>query len=238
VRQHACEHTAYDERAADDVRRVHRLAQDHRARREPEERDEHREWRHGRGSVPADQQAPRTPAGQRGQAGDSLTRGHVDLAVLDDWPEVSLRLPPGIEQTELGLDTADLLVPSGHRLARARSVARTQILRERWISAPPGAICHEWLLRVLPGVEPDLVVGEFETQITLVAAGLGVAMVPRLARPALPDGVVAVAVRPVPTRRVTVAWRTAAAARPATAAALAALRDAWKHYPAAPALRG
>ena len=168
---------------------------------------------------------------------DALARGQVDLAVLDDWPEVSLRLPPGIEQIELGLDIADLLVPSDHRLASARSVARNQILRERWISAPPGAICHEWLLRVLPGVEPDLVVGEFETQITLVAAGLGVAMVPRLARPALPEGVVVVAVRPVPTRRVTVAWRTAAAARPATAAALAALRDAWKHYPAAPALR-
>jgi DNA-binding transcriptional LysR family regulator len=158
---------------------------------------------------------------------DALVRAHVDVAVLDDWPEVSLRYPPGVACVELGFDTADLLVPAGHPLAGAPSVSRTRIRSERWISALPGAICHQWLLRVLPGVAPDLVVGEFETQITLVAAGLGVAMVPRLARPALPEGVVVVPVRPTPTRRVTVAWRTAASARPATSATVAALKEAW-----------
>jgi DNA-binding transcriptional LysR family regulator len=161
------------------------------------------------------------------EALDALVRGHADVAVLDDWPEVSLRFPPGVEHVELGLDTADLLVPKDHPLAGARAVARARIRDERWISAVPGAICYEWLLRVLPGVSPDLVVGEFETQITLVAAGLGVAMVPRLARPELPEGVVAVPVRPTPTRRVSVAWRSTAAVRPATTAAVAALRDAW-----------
>ena len=94
-------------------------------------------------------------------------------------------------------------------------------------SFPPGAICHEWLIRVLPGVEPAFLVREFETQITLVAAGLGVAMVPRLARPRLPEGVSVLAVRPQPTRRVQVAWRTSAAQRPAIHAAVAALRAAW-----------
>ena len=160
---------------------------------------------------------------------DALLRGRVNLAVLDDWPEVALHLPPGIAHAELGMDVADLLVPSGHRLARARSVMRNQVLRERWIASPPGAICHEWLVRVLPGVEPDFFVGEFETQITLVAAGLGVAMVPRLARPDLPEGVSVVSVRPQPTRRVHVAWRASAASRPAILAAVAALRDAWHH---------
>jgi DNA-binding transcriptional LysR family regulator len=161
---------------------------------------------------------------------DALGRGRVDLAVLDDWPEASLRLPAGIAHTELGLDVADMLVPSGHRLAQARSVMRTQVLAERWISAPPGAICHDWLIRVLPGVEPAFFVGEFETQITLVAAGLGVAMVPRLARPRLPAGVTVVSVRPQPTRRVRVAWRTSAAQRPAIHAAVAALRTAWSTH--------
>ena len=161
---------------------------------------------------------------------DELNRGRVDLAVLDDWPEVALRHPPGLAQVELGLDVADLLVPAGHRLAGARYVMRSQVLRERWISALPGAICHDWLIRALPGVEPDFYVGEFETQITLVEAGLGVAMVPRLARPELPAGVRAVAVRPTPTRRVHVAWRTSAAVRPAILAAVSALQEAWDHY--------
>lgn len=159
---------------------------------------------------------------------DRLQRGHVDLAVLDDWPEVALTFPPGITSTELGLDTADLVVPTGHRLATSPApVHRDQLHGERWIAAPPGAICYEWLMRVLPGVEPDFLVGEFETQLTLVAAGLGVAMLPRLARPTLPAGVVTVAVSPRPTRRVTVAWREASAARPAIAATLAALRESW-----------
>jgi DNA-binding transcriptional LysR family regulator len=161
---------------------------------------------------------------------DALLRGRVDLAVLDDWPEVALHLPAGVAHVELGLDIADLLVGSDHRFARARSVMRSQVLHERWIAAPPGSICHEWLMRVLPGVEPDFLVREFETQILLVAAGLGVAMVPRLARPDLPPGVSVVAVRPQPTRRVHVAWRTSAAVRPAIHAAVATLRDAWTHH--------
>jgi DNA-binding transcriptional LysR family regulator len=80
---------------------------------------------------------------------------------------------------------------------------------------------------VLPGIQPDFHVGEFETQLTLVAAGLGIAMVPRLARPALPDGVCAVPVHPEPVRRVTLAWRESASARPAIRAAAATLREAW-----------
>ncbi|HEX6873785.1 MAG TPA: LysR substrate-binding domain-containing protein [Micromonosporaceae bacterium] len=160
---------------------------------------------------------------------DALGRGRVDLAVLDDWPEVALRLPAGIAHTELGLDVADLLVPAQHRLARSRSVVLTDVLDERWIASPPGAICHDWLVRVLPGVAPAFFVGEFETQITLVAAGLGVAMVPRLARPDLPAGVRVVPVRPQPTRRVHVAWRAATASRPALPATINALREAWHH---------
>ena len=78
---------------------------------------------------------------------------------------------------------------SGHRLAGGAPVRLAQLRDERWIAARAGDICHEWLLRVLPGVRPDFHLGEFETQLTLVAAGLGVAMLPRLARPVLPAGV-------------------------------------------------
>ncbi|GIE96913.1 LysR family transcriptional regulator [Paractinoplanes rishiriensis] len=156
---------------------------------------------------------------------DALHRGHVDLAVLDDWPEVALRYPPGVTYVELGWDVADLIVPSGHRLTGTTSLARCR--DERWIAAKAGDICHEWLTRVLPGVQPDFHVGEFETELTLIAAGLGVAIIPRLARPRLPDGVRVVRVTPEPRRRVVVAWREASAARPAIKAAVRALQSAW-----------
>ena len=166
---------------------------------------------------------------------EKLRRGHVDLAVLDDWPEVALRYPAGITHVELGRDVADLVVPAGHRFATGRQVRLAQAADERWIAAKAGDICHEWLLRVLPGVRPDFHVGEFETQLTLIAAGLGIAMIPRLARPPLPAGVQVVPVRPVPTRRVVLAWREASAARPAVTAAAAALREAWRRHEAPPA---
>lgn len=89
-----------------------------------------------------------------------------------------------------------------------------------------------------PGVQPDFHVGEFETQLTLIAAGLGVAIIPRLARPAvLPAGVRIVRLSPEPKRRVVVAWRDAAAARLAIKAAERALRESWRQASAARASR-
>ncbi|GIE35000.1 LysR family transcriptional regulator [Actinoplanes italicus] len=155
-----------------------------------------------------------------------LRRGHVDLAVLDDWPEVALRYPEGITKVTLGEDHADLIVPADHRL---RGKATLEDARhERWIGVRAGDVCYEYLIRSLPGVIPDFQVGEFETQLTLIAAGLGVGLIPRLARAELPPGTRAVRVDPIPTRRVVLAWRDSAAARPAIRAAEQALREAWK----------
>ncbi|MCM4081480.1 LysR family transcriptional regulator [Paractinoplanes hotanensis] len=157
---------------------------------------------------------------------EMLHRGHVDLAVLDDWPAVALRYPNGVTHIELGWDVADLIVPSDHRFGDTVPLARLE--DERWIAAKGGDVCLEWLLRVLPGVQPDFHVAEFETQLTLIAAGLGVAVIPRLARSAeLPPGVRVVRVIPEPRRRVVVAWREASAARPAVQAAVEALRKSW-----------
>nr|WP_221376090.1 LysR family transcriptional regulator [Actinoplanes polyasparticus] len=157
---------------------------------------------------------------------EMLHRGHVDLAVLDDWPAVALRYPNGVTHVELGWDVADLIVPSGHRFGDTVPLARLE--DERWIAAKAGDVCLEWLQRVVPGVQPDFHVAEFETQLTLIAAGLGVAVIPRLARSTeLPPGVRVVRVTPEPRRRVVVAWREASAARPAVQAAVEALRSAW-----------
>ena len=162
---------------------------------------------------------------------DLLRQGEIDVALVDDWPEVALEFLPGISHTELGLDVADLVVPADHELATAgpRAPVRLMDVRgQRWIASTPGAICHEWLLRVLPGVKPDFLVAEFETQLTLIAAGLGIALIPRLARMPLPEGVVVLPVAPAPSRRVTATWRSASGARPVVGVAVAALRAAWE----------
>ena len=77
---------------------------------------------------------------------------------------------------------------------------REELARERWICQPPGTVCHDWLVRTLraAGYEPDIVhqAEENHTQLALVAAGLGVALIPRLGRGPLPAGVVAVPLDP------------------------------------------
>jgi DNA-binding transcriptional LysR family regulator len=162
------------------------------------------------------------------EAIDALGRGRVEVAVVDDWPEVGLAMPDGVAHIVLGHDRADLIVPCGHFLAGAGPVPLTRAAGERWIGSSPGTICYEWLLRVLPGVRPTFLVGEFETQQTFVAAGLGVALVPRLARMRTVPGTVVVPVTPAPTRRVIVAWRKSTEVRPALGAAVEALREAWE----------
>ena len=159
---------------------------------------------------------------------DLVDRGEIDLALVDDWPEAAIDFPPGVSSLALGLDVADLVVPADHPVARRGGPVRlAEVTAEPWIASVPGSICHEWLMRVLPGIRPRFLVAEFASQLTLVAAGLGVALVPRLARMDLPGGVAVVAVEPEPARRVTLAWRTASTVRPAMQAAIDALRAAW-----------
>ncbi|MFB6665035.1 LysR family transcriptional regulator [Streptomyces parvus] len=159
---------------------------------------------------------------------DLAAKGVVDLAVAHDWDIAPLPAPEGLAQAVIGRDRCDLLVPEGHALAGRDGVRREELARERWICQPPGTVCHDWLVRTLrtAGYEPAIRhrAEENHTQLALVAAGLGIAMMPRLGRGPLPDGVVAVRLDPVPERRLYALWRTEAARRPAITAAVDALR--------------
>lgn len=66
---------------------------------------------------------------------------------------------------------------------------------------------------------------EHATQLALVAAGLGAAIVPRLGRGPVSDGIVMVPVDPSLTRTVHAVWRQDATRRPAITATLDALTE-------------
>ncbi|MFF0060907.1 LysR family transcriptional regulator [Streptomyces sp. NPDC005279] len=162
---------------------------------------------------------------------DLVARGMIDVAVAHDWDIAPLPAPEGVEQAVIGDDLCDLLVPQEHALAGRASVRREELAGERWICQPPGTVCHDWLVRTLrsSGCEPDLAhrAEEYHTQLALVAAGLGIAMIPRLGRGALPAGVRAVSLDPVPKRRLYALWRTGAARRPAITATVETLQRHW-----------
>ncbi|MFE7806319.1 LysR family transcriptional regulator [Streptomyces sp. NPDC057430] len=160
-----------------------------------------------------------------------VERGVIDLAVAHDWDIAPMPVPPGVESAVIGDDLCDVLVPRDHPMATHASVRREELADERWITQPPGSVCHDWLMRTLraTGYEPRIVhqAEENHTQVALVAAGLGIALVPRLGRGTLPPEVTPVRLDPTPTRRLHALWRTGAARRPAITETVRTLQELW-----------
>ncbi len=154
--------------------------------------------------------------------------GGADIALVHNWGELPLPIPAHVESKTLGIDRGDVLVPAAHPLAGRDSITATELAEEVWACAPVGSVCHSWLLHMfdLHGRVPQIRYWamEFSSQIGLVEAGLGVALVPRLGRETLPNAVCSVPVTdPVPTRRILLLWRQSMAPSPAIHALRAAL---------------
>jgi len=159
-----------------------------------------------------------------------VTRGDLDLLIVQDWVNAPFTISDGLVKSPLLDDVVDLALPAAHPLVDREVIELHDVAHEPWISWDRRSICHDWLLITLrsQGVEPTIAhnVGEQQTQLALVAAGLGLCMVPRLGRGQLPDGVRTVAVRPALSRHIYAIWRADAARRPAIRAAVQALQAA------------
>ncbi|MFL6056316.1 MAG: LysR family transcriptional regulator [Actinoallomurus sp.] len=157
-------------------------------------------------------------------------RGEIDLGIVQDWFNVPLAIPDGLVKAPLLDDVADVALPADHPLAGREVIDLADLRGEAWIAQSAGAICRDWLEHTLrtAGLEPRInhTADEYATQLALVAAGLGAAIIPRLGRCDVPPGVRIVPVRPALTRHVYGIWRAEAARRPAIRAAVAALRAA------------
>jgi DNA-binding transcriptional LysR family regulator len=157
-----------------------------------------------------------------------VARGDLDLVLVQEWSSAPLAIADGLTKTRLLDDVLELALAADHALACKKVVALEELAEEPWISGPRASICHDWLILTLRahGIEPRTVhhVGEFQTQLALVAAGLGVCVLPRLGREPLPGDVHIVGVRPALSRQVFAVWRADAARRPAIRAVVQSLR--------------
>lgn len=165
------------------------------------------------------------------EAVTAVARGEIQIAIVHDWHNTPLAIPDELSRVKLGSDPADVLVPASHRLAGKEVVRAEDLVGERWICQPAGSICHEWLVRTMrkAGVQPEVAysIAEYQTQLAMLARGIGIGLLPRLGRGTLPDGVIALPLQPAPSRRLYAVWRTATARRPAIAVTLAALKAGW-----------
>ncbi|MDX8050642.1 LysR family transcriptional regulator [Lentzea sp. BCCO 10_0798] len=159
-----------------------------------------------------------------------LRHADIDIAVVQDWPEEPLAVPDGISCAPLLEDVLDVALPAHHPLADRATVTLDELHDEDWVGWPSDEICHGWLENTLRrnGIERRVrhTASEHSTQLAVVAAGLGAAIIPRLGRGPTPAGVRFVPLLPAPRRRVFALWRNGTTNRPACRAALRALQDA------------
>jgi DNA-binding transcriptional LysR family regulator len=157
-----------------------------------------------------------------------LARGDLDAALYCDWVNSPLALPDGLSGEHLLDDPIDLVLPADHPMAGPAQVGLAELAGADWIAWTKGSICYDWLRQTLrgEGVEPRIAhtAEEHQTQLALVAAGLGAAVIPRMGRDPVPAGVRVVAVAPTLRRRCYVAWRTGTERRPALRGLLDLLR--------------
>ena len=164
------------------------------------------------------------------EAVQRVASGEAELAVVHNWNSVPLVIPENLVLEDLCIDQADVLVNSTHALSGSAAVEPEDLLNETWISTPAGAICNEALLHIFAGLGkvPDIRIydPDFSTHIAMVEQGVAVALVPRLGRPALPNGVVAIPViNPVQQRSVGVVYRKTMTASPNIRIAVQMLRE-------------
>ncbi|MFE6888056.1 LysR substrate-binding domain-containing protein [Streptomyces sp. NPDC057694] len=161
-----------------------------------------------------------------------VERGDLDLGIVQDWDHVPIPWTDGVDRHLLMTDAARVALPAEHRLADRDVIRIHELVDEPWISRVRRSTCHEWLLYTMreQGAEPRIMhsVTEHPTQLALVSAGVGLAMVPTLGLGPLPPGVRTSAIEPHLTRRIYVIWRPDRAIRPSVRVAIRALSDATK----------
>lgn len=160
-----------------------------------------------------------------------LLADEADVAVVVATDQVPPSADPRFEQRYLLEDPLDLLVPEGHRLAGQPEVVLADLGAERWIMDRPGRPYHQLLQYacIAAGFTPSVAhhASEWDTGAALVAADLGIALIPRLAH--LPAGYAVARVplsgHPAPSRHLLTGIRRGSSGQPLIALALRTLGE-------------
>ncbi|MFE9258454.1 LysR substrate-binding domain-containing protein [Streptomyces sp. NPDC006879] len=158
-----------------------------------------------------------------------LTRGECDITLAFTYPGLHEDVPDEVTEVALLEDQLTVLLPTGHALARRRAVKLADLAQERWIA---GCLrCRANLLHACAelGFVPDIAFAtdDFLVVQSLVAEGLGVALMPALVLPFLAPGrVTGRALQPAARRQVSAYAFRDHLRIPATALVLAELKRA------------
>jgi molybdate transport repressor ModE-like protein len=158
-----------------------------------------------------------------------LRAGDVDVALVYDHESVPDLIGEGIELTHLVDDAYEVVVAAGHPLAKRRRIALADLATEPWVASTLLGGCRQIMESLCreSGFQPGVAfeVDEVQAVQALVAAGVGVTLLPRLALATVHPGVAVRTLAEAPMRRVWGARLAGATASPASDAMLQILQD-------------
>jgi DNA-binding transcriptional LysR family regulator len=124
-----------------------------------------------------------------------VAAGRIDIAISVEYVGSPASADPRFARIPLLHDEFRALLPAGHRLAAHRQVALEDLRNDSWIGNLPGSPCHFVTMAACAsaGFSPRVrhQIDDWAIIVELVAAGLGVGLIPTLAQPpARPDIVI------------------------------------------------
>jgi DNA-binding transcriptional LysR family regulator len=165
-----------------------------------------------------------------------LRAGELDLALLFEFAGET-PLPRGMTRVELLADPMYLALPREHPLAAEDQLRLQDLKREAWVQTSQSSPCARHVVRCChaAGFEPSVSFesDDYQTVQGLVAAGVGVALIPELALSVVREDIVIRTLSPgPPVRQVIAATPAGARLVPAAPAMLAMLEGAASRYDA------
>jgi DNA-binding transcriptional LysR family regulator len=176
--------------------------------------------------------------GEPEQIAPRLAAGELDLALLFEFGVPS---PPAegaadrLMRVELLEDPMHLALPRDHRLAAKPKLHLADLSGEAWVQTSGSSPCARHVVRCChaSGFEPNVSFesDDYQTVQGLVAAGVGVALIPDLALSVVREDIVIRTLSPSPpTRSVIAAAPSDARLSPATPAMLSVLEEVARSY--------
>jgi len=145
---------------------------------------------------------------------EMLRAGELDCAIMaEPFPDTGLAVAPLYDEPFM------VAVPRTHPLAKRKRISAEELKQETMLLLGTGHCFRDHVLEVCPeyarfssdaeGIRKSFEGSSLETIKYMVAAGMGVTVVPQLSVPAekQPHIVYVPFAEPVPTRRVVLAWR-------------------------------
>ena len=161
--------------------------------------------------------------GEPDEIAPRLYAGEFDLALLFEFEGTSESLTADLVRQPLFEDPMFLALPADHPLAKRQTLRLSDLRAEAWVQTSSSSPCARHVVRCCHSAGFDPIVSfesdDFLTVQGLVAAGVGVALIPKLAMATARDDIAIRALSPFsPVRNVIAATPAGSRLTPAAAA--------------------